>query len=44
MLREVRKVRGDPQVLAAQSREQYFKVILLALIFYGALYLECFII
>lgn len=27
MLREIRKPRGDPEVLAAQSREQYFKVL-----------------
>ncbi|CAH2059964.1 unnamed protein product [Thlaspi arvense] len=26
MLREVRKPRGDPQVLAAESREQYYKL------------------
>ena len=27
MFRELRRPRGDPEVLAAQSREQYFKVI-----------------
>lgn len=27
MFRELRKPRGDPEVLAAQSREQYFKVL-----------------
>lgn len=27
MFREIRKPRGDPEVLAAQSREQYFKVL-----------------
>lgn len=26
MLREIRRPKGDPEVLAAQSREQYFKV------------------
>lgn len=26
MFRELRRPRGDPEVLAAQSREQYFKV------------------
>lgn len=26
MFREIRRPRGDPEVLAAQSREQYFKV------------------
>ena len=26
MFREVRRPRGDPEVLAAQSRDQYFKV------------------
>lgn len=26
MLREARRPQGDPEVLAAQSREQYFKV------------------
>lgn len=27
MFRELRRPRGDPKVLASQSREQYFKVI-----------------
>lgn len=27
MFREIRKPRGDPEVLTAQSREQYFKVL-----------------
>lgn len=27
MFRESRRARGDPQVLAAQSREQYYKVL-----------------
>lgn len=26
MLREIRRPKGDPEVLAAESREQYFKV------------------
>lgn len=28
MLREIKKPVGDPEVLAAESREQYFKVFL----------------
>lgn len=27
MLRETRRPKGDPKVLAAKSREQYFKVL-----------------
>lgn len=31
MFRELRKPRGDPEVLAAQAREQYFKVFSLSM-------------